>query len=48
LFTGGPIASYVGMLESNRNGPYLRFRVERPNDPGTQLGIGDHVCYLTR
>ncbi|MEP6865951.1 MAG: hypothetical protein ABJE66_35355 [Deltaproteobacteria bacterium] len=46
LFTGGPIASYVGVLESNRNGPLLRFRVEHPNDPGPQLSIGDHVCYL--
>lgn len=48
MFTGGPIASYVGVLESNRNGALLRFRVERPNDPGPTLSIGDHVCYLTR
>jgi len=48
MFTGGPIASYVGVLETNRNGPLLRFRVERPNDPGSQLSTGDHVCYLTR
>ncbi|MEO8549995.1 MAG: hypothetical protein ABI678_08475 [Kofleriaceae bacterium] len=48
MFTGGPIASYVGVIETNRNGPFLRFRVERPNDPGPQLGIGDHVCYLAR
>jgi hypothetical protein len=46
LFTGGPLASYVGVLESNRNGPLIRFRVEHPNDPGPQLSIGDHVCYL--
>ena len=46
LFTGGPIASYVGVLETNRNGPLIRFRVEHPNDPGPQLSIGDHVCYL--
>jgi hypothetical protein len=46
LFNGGPLASYVGVLESNRNGPLLRFRVEHPNDPGPQLSIGDHVCYL--
>lgn len=46
--TGGPLASYVGVLESNRNGPLIRFRVEHPNDPGPQLGIGDHVCYLAR
>ena len=48
LFTGGPIASYVGVLESNRNGPLIRFRVEHPNDPGPQLSVGDHVCYLAR
>jgi hypothetical protein len=48
LLTGGPLASYVGVLESNRNGPLIRFRVEHPNDPGPQLGIGDHVCYLAR
>jgi hypothetical protein len=47
-FTGGPLASYVGVLESNRNGPLMRFRVEHPNDPGPQLSIGDHVCYLAR
>lgn len=48
LFTGGPIANYVGVLESNHNGPLMRFRVERPNDPGPTLSVGDHVCYLAR
>jgi hypothetical protein len=48
LFTGGPIAGYVGSLETNRNGPLVRFRVDHPNDPGPALGVGDHVCYLAR
>jgi hypothetical protein len=48
LLTGGPLAGYVGALENNANGPLVRFRVERPNDPGPQLQTGDHVCYLTR
>jgi hypothetical protein len=48
LFTGGPLAGYVGALESNSNGPLVRFRAELPSDPGTQLRVGDHVCYLSR
>jgi hypothetical protein len=48
LFTGGPLAGYVGALEANSNGPLVRFRAELPSDPGTQLRVGDHVCYLTR
>jgi hypothetical protein len=48
LLTGGPLAGYVGAFESNANGPLVRFRAELPNDPGTQLRVGDHVCYLTR
>jgi hypothetical protein len=48
LFTGGPLAGYVGALESNSNGPLVRFRAELPSDPGSQLRVGDHVCYLSR
>ncbi len=48
LFAGGPIAGYVGSLETNSNGPLMRFRVDHPNDPGPSLRIGDHVCYRTR
>ncbi|HEX7703312.1 MAG TPA: hypothetical protein VF403_21380 [Kofleriaceae bacterium] len=48
LFTGGPLAGYVGALESNSNGPLVRFHAELPSDPGSQLRVGDHVCYLTR
>lgn len=47
-FTGGALAGYVGVLESNQNGPLLRLRTEVPNDPGPALRVGDHVCYLVR
>ncbi|CAN5300619.1 hypothetical protein BH11MYX1_BH11MYX1_11180 [soil metagenome] len=46
LLTGGPLAGYVGSLETNQNGRLVRFRVEMPSDPGPALRIGDHVCYL--
>ncbi len=48
LFTGGSLAGYVGALESNSNGPFVRFRTEKPSDPGPSGRIGDHVCYLAR
>lgn len=46
LLAGGPLAGYVGSLETNQNGRLVRFRVEMPSDPGPAQKIGDHVCYL--
>lgn len=46
LLVGGPLAGYVGSLETNQNGRLVRFRVEMPSEPGASLRIGDHVCYL--
>ncbi len=48
LLTGGPLAGYVGSLETNQNGRLVRFRTEMPSDPGPTQKIGDHVCYLAR
>jgi hypothetical protein len=44
--SGGPLNGWVGAIGANAKGPLVRFRPDAPNNPGTEMHQGDHLCFL--